>query len=265
MLHSKGLEGGCAMRAGLVSRVTQVKLTAGMGCLLVAVAAGAYEEGAVTGGGTITGVVRIVGEATALPAQPVYKHLEECGTSVPDERLVVGENGVLRNVVVTVDGITRGKPLPTTSVVLDNRKCAFVPHVLTACTGQSLHLVNQDPFLHDAHAWLGDRTLFNLAIPRGRTVRTQLQDAGLIHINCNVRHTWMHAYLFVADHPYHTVTDAEGRFSITDVPAGTQRLRVWHELLGSAEQAVVVPAGGPVHVDFGLATIAPADVPPDTP
>jgi hypothetical protein len=31
-----------------------------------------------------------------------------------------------------------------------------------------------DPFLHDAHAWLGPQTLFNLAIPRDRTVDFEL-------------------------------------------------------------------------------------------
>jgi hypothetical protein len=54
----------------------------------------------------------------------------------------------------------------------------------------------------------------------------------------------MHAYLFVADPAYHAVTDAAGRFTIADLPAGTHQLRVWHELVGSSERDVVVPAGG---------------------
>jgi len=254
------------MQAGLKRRGSQSALAAGVGCMLIVVSAGAYEGGPVPDGGTIEGFVQVVGEVTPLPAQPVYKHLEECGKTVPDERLVVGDNGALRNVVVTLDGITRGKPLATAPVVLDNHKCRFVPHVLTACVGQSLHIVNQDAFLHDAHAHLGDRTLFNLGIPRGRTVRTPLRDAGVIHVNCNVRHTWMHAYLFVADHPYHAVTDAAGGFTITDVPPGRQRVRIWHELLGSAEREVLVRPGETVNVQIGLAAMAPGEVPPaDTP
>jgi plastocyanin len=224
--------------------------------------ASAYDGGPLTDGGTIEGFVQVLGEVTPLPPQPVYKHLRECGKTVPDERLVVGEKAGLQNVVVTLDGVTQGKPLPAAPVVLDNRGCRFVPHVLTACVGQSLHLVNQDAFLHDAHARLGGRTLFNLGIPRGRTVRTQLRDAGLIHVNCNVRHTWMHAYLFVADHPYHTVTDAAGRFTIADVPPGKRQVRIWHELLGSAEREVLVRSGETVEVQFGLAAVAPGEVPP---
>jgi hypothetical protein len=254
------------MRTGSRFRIAPVLAMAAAGCVSMSLAAAAYEGGPVADGGRIEGSVRVIGDATPLPPQPVYKHLEECGKTVPDERLVLGKGGALQNVVVAIDGITRGKPLPTAPVELGNRKCAFVPHVLTACVGQPLDIVNQDPFLHDAHAWLGDRTLFNLALPRGRTVHTRLRDAGLIHVNCNVRHTWMHAYLFVAEHPYHTVTDAGGRFAIADVPPGTHHLRVWHELLGSAERDVVVRAGETADVEIGLATVAPEQGPPtDTP
>jgi len=254
------------MQAAPIRRVARAMLAGAMGVLLIPLGVVAYDGGPVADGGTISGRVRVLGEVTTLPPQPVYKHPEECGKSITDERMVVGADGALQNVVVAVEGIERGKPLPTGPVVIDNHHCAFVPHVLTASLGQTLQLVNKDPFLHDAHAWLGDRTLFNLAIPRGRTVRTQLRDAGLIHVNCNVRHTWMHAYLFVATHPYHTVTGADGRFTLTDVPAGTHHLRVWHEMLGSAERDVVVRPGEIAEVDLGLAAVAPSGTePPEVP
>jgi plastocyanin len=217
----------------------------------------AYESGPVANAGVISGRVRVVGEVVPLPPQPVYKHVAECGSTVRDDRLVMTPDRMLQYAVVAVDGIPKGKPLPATPVVLHNRTCAFVPHVSSASTGQTLEIVNEDPFLHDAHAWLGQRTLFNLGIPRGRTVRRQLDEPGLIHINCNVRHTWMHAYLVVAEHPYHTVTGPDGRFTITDVPPGTYRLTVWHELLGLTERPVTVSAATATTVDVDLAAVAP--------
>ena len=96
-----------------------------------------------------------------------------------------------------------------------------------ASIGQTLEIENQDPFLHDAHAILGPDTLFNLAIPKGRTVHHVLDTVGTAHVNCNVRHTWMHAHLFVTDDPYHTVTDPSGRFVLDDVPPGTYTIAVW--------------------------------------
>ena len=140
---------------------------------------------------------------------------------------------------------------------LDNRKCAFVPHVLAASIGETLEMHNEDPFLHDAHAWLGTETLFNLAIPKGRTVRRVLDRPGVVHVNCNVRHTWMHAYLFVTEHPYHAVTDGRGQFVLDDVPPGVHTITVWHELLGSRERQVTVAAGETATVDFTLEPLAP--------
>jgi hypothetical protein len=45
----------------------------------------------------------------------------------------------------------------------------------------------------------------------------------------------------VAPHPYHAVTKADGRFTFDDLPAGSYRLRVWHERLGTLDREVQVP------------------------
>jgi len=220
--------------------------------------AAAYREMEVTNGGRIVGSVRVAGAVTALPPQPVFKEKEYCDATVTDERLVVGEAGGLEGGVVHLVGIEAGKPVPRTEPVrLDNRKCAFVPHVAAGSVGQTLEMHNEDPFLHDAHALLGTETLFNLAIPKGRTVKHVLTVPGIAHVNCNVRHTWMHAYLFVTDDPYHAVSDRTGRFALDDVPPGTYTIAVWHEMLGSQSRQVTVKPGETATVDFELQAVAP--------
>lgn len=217
-----------------------------------------YREVPVPNGGTISGAVLVAGEVPVLPPQPVYKQLEYCGATVADERLIVAPGGGLQNAVVSLVEVAAGKAVPRDrAVVLDNTKCAFVPHVRSATIGQTLEIHNTDPFLHDAHAWLGTRTLFNVGILPGRTAREPLTEPGLIHINCNVRHTWMHAYVFVADNPYHAVTGGDGRFVIDQVPPGTYTLRVWHELLGGIDRPVTVEGGKTATVDVALPVVAP--------
>ena len=88
------------------------------GLLLLSILAGAepalaYEGGPVTGGGTIGGQVRVTGDVTPLAPQRVYKHVKECGETVRDDRLVLGRDGALQYVVVSLDGVTKGKPLPS--------------------------------------------------------------------------------------------------------------------------------------------------------
>jgi hypothetical protein len=217
-----------------------------------------YRDVSVTDAGAIAGTILVAGDVPVLPPLPVFKQLGFCGDTVPDPRLVVAPGGALANAVVQIVGVTAGKPIPRdTAVVLDNVKCAFVPHVRSATVGQTLEIHNSDPFPHDAHAWLGTRTLFNVGILPGHTSRQPLADAGLVHINCNVRHTWMHAYVFIADDPYHAVTGADGRFAIDQVPPGTYTLRVWHELLGSVDRPVTVEAGKTATVDVALPVTAP--------
>jgi len=229
-----------------------------MTCLfLVSPAVAEYQEVVVDNGGSITGHVRVSGEVPTLPPQPVFKEHDVCGTTIRDERLVVGSGGALRDVVVRLTDVKAGKAVPRDRpLLLDNVKCAFAPHVATATVGQMLDIRNRDPFLHDAHALLGAQTLFNVAVPKGKTLRKPLAYAGLIRINCNV-HTWMHAYLFVAEHPYHTVTGEDGGFVIDGVPPGTYTLSVWHELLGSVERQVEVQSGKATTAEISLSAAAP--------
>ncbi|MEW6270735.1 MAG: carboxypeptidase regulatory-like domain-containing protein [Thermodesulfobacteriota bacterium] len=223
-------------------------------------AAAGYRQVAVENGGAIEGRVRLAGTIPELPEQPVYTHAETCGKTVADERLVAAEDGALANAVVYLRGIETGKAIPGEPVTIDNVRCRFVPHVSAATVGQTLAIHNSDPFLHDAHAWLGAKSLFNRALVKGATVREVLAEPGLVHINCNVRHTWMQAYVFVADDPYHAVTGADGRFRIEDVPPGTYTVTMWHELVGSKDYRVSVTGGETTTVDGELAITAP---PPD--
>lgn len=215
-------------------------------------------------GGTLSGTVRLSGPPPAPAVQPVFKHPEVCGPSVPDDHLVVGPGGGVRYAVVTLEGVPGGQGGDRDAVVvLNNLACRFDPHVLVAEVGQTLELRNGDPILHNADARIGQETLFNVALTPGRVIRKPLARAGLVKITCDVRHTWMSAFVMVADHRFHTVTDAEGVYELRDVPPGTYTLRTWHETLGTREQQVTVAPGRPATVDVTFpardATPAPVD------
>ena len=200
--------------------------------------------------GAVTGTVKVTGPPPVRAPLPVFKNREVCGEGVPDDRLVVGPGGGLRYAVVTVEGVRGGKkPERDLTLVLDNRACRFEPHVQVAEVGQWLEMRNSDPILHNADARLGQETLFNVALPPNRRARKPLARPGLVAFTCDVRHTWMSAFIAVTDHPYHTVTDAYGAYEIRDLPPGTYTLRVWHEELGTQEQPLTVAAGATATAD----------------
>jgi hypothetical protein len=45
-------------------------------------------------------------------------------------------------------------------------------------------------------------------------------------------HNWMKGFIYVFPHPYFAITDQEGRFEITNAPAGKLRIVAWQEKAG---------------------------------
>jgi nanoRNase/pAp phosphatase (c-di-AMP/oligoRNAs hydrolase) len=62
----------------------------------------------------------------------------------------------------------------------------------------------------------------------------------------------MNCVILVLQNPFYAVTDKSGRFQIANVPAGTYRLKAWHERLPADIKEVVVPENGEVQVQFTL-------------
>ena len=61
----------------------------------------AYEEGDVSGGGTITGTVKLAGDAPAIKTLKVDKDQATCGhDDLPSEALIVSGDGALKNVEI---------------------------------------------------------------------------------------------------------------------------------------------------------------------
>jgi hypothetical protein len=73
-----------------------------------------------------------------------------------------------------------------------------------------------------------------------------------MHIKCDV-HRWMNTYIGVVDHPYFTVSGADGTFAITSVPPGVYTIEAWHEQYGPLTQHIIVNAGDNPIADFAYA------------
>lgn len=211
-----------------------------------------YREKAVPNGGTIAGEATYKGSPPGPYVIWVTKNADVFGEKLPDERLIVSRAGKIKNVLITVEGITEGKPWPDHRPRLFNRGGRFVPHFLVVRTRTKLEIVNEDPVLHNTHSIFRGRTLFNLAQPiQGQVIRKRVKRSGLVELMCD-SHDFMNGWIAVLDHPYYALTGEDGAYRITDVPSGTYTLTAWHEKLGRQEVRVTVKAGEQGRVNFSF-------------
>lgn len=203
--------------------------------------------------GTIAGTVRFPGKPPPPGILSVYKEQAFCGSMIPDQSLVVAPDGALKNVVITLHGPGLDRPAePPHRIQLDNIGCRFAPHVQAAPAGSKLLLLNSDVILHDAHARIGARTLFNDGLPRWRRLTRTLRRPGVIRIICELHHAWMSAYIVVTANPFFAVTDSRGHYAIHGIPPGTYEARFWHERLGTTSRKVVVSATTTQQLDVAM-------------
>ena len=216
---------------------------------------GGYEVSAVTDGGSIAGTITLSGPVQKLPQRRIGKDPQVCGTAPRDsQKLIVSNAGGLRNAVVIVEGVKRGKAMPAAaqSAEIDQSKCEYSPHVQVMAVNSEISLRNDDPILHNVQFFEGENSLFNIAQPvQGQVNKRKIEKGGALYVECAV-HGWMQANVMVVDNPYYAVTDENGKFSITDLPPGTYHVKVFHEYLGETATDVAVTSKGSAALDMDL-------------
>jgi plastocyanin len=223
-----------------------------LGVLLVTTSGFAdYLVTEVVNGGAVKGRVNFKGEPPPEANMLINADQQVCGSGYRKlKRLVLSPRKTIVNAVVTLEGVSRGKPFPKAVQLIDQHDCAFIPHIQVARMGREFVILNSDPVHHNIHGYLNGRTIFNLAQPMmGKRIPVVLTRPGIIEVKCDI-HPWMQGWVLVVEHPYYAVTDQDGEFLIDRVPPGTYRLTVWQEMMGVMEQEVTIKPGATLDVDF---------------
>lgn len=200
------------------------------------------------GSGTIAG--RVVFKGTHTPGKlSVGKDKEVCGDAKQDPTLIVAGDGGVRDAVIQIAGVTQGRS-PAKEAELDQAKCEYVPHVLVVSTGATVKIKNGDGILHNVHTLSKENAPFNRAQPKFmKELNETFAKPEMIPVRCDV-HGWMSGWIIVTDNVFHDVSQADGSFQLTGVPAGKYTLDAWHEELGTANQQVEIKSGETLNVIF---------------
>lgn len=197
---------------------------------------------------TLTGLVKFEGAAPKMnniqmSADP-YCQSQHTGAAPTEEDVVTGPAGELANVFVYIKDIKGNFPAPSTPVVIDQKGCQYHPHVNAVMVGQPLQIKNDDATLHNVHAMPVSNSQFNEGQPVQGMVSTKHLDKPEMtpfKIKCDV-HGWMKSYMAVMPHPFYSVSQANGTFTIANLPPGQYTVVAWHEKYGQQEQQVTVGA-----------------------
>jgi plastocyanin len=158
----------------------------------------------------------------------------------------------LQDFVVSIDQPVPGAAVPVKAQQMAQHYVAFDPHVLAIPVGTRVDWPNLDEIYHNVFS-MSDTDEFNLGL---RTNKEQAQTyvfstVGRIDVFCSI-HSKMHGIILVLPSPYFAKVNARQHYRIDNVPAGTYRLRAWHERLPPRHETVTVPATGDVTVNFDL-------------
>lgn len=238
-----------------------------------------YEVSPVINGGSLTGSISFKGKVPDPIMEDLNKgkNSEFCATH-PDTKeggirlrhKVVVTDGKLKDTVVFIENIGKGKDWSSETIKFDFKNCDIFPKVsVVRKTPKKMktglvQITNQDPdILHNPHGYskvgASVKTLFNKPLPSKGDVadvtknlkRLKMKKDKHFFLQCD-QHNFMEADARIIWNPYYAITAKEGSFQIDQIPAGTYRITAWHPYVGEVSQEVTIEAGQKAQLEFQL-------------
>jgi plastocyanin len=144
-------------------------------------------------------------------------------------------------------------PRPAVAPVaqMAQKELMFVPSLLPVQVGTRVEFPNLDDTYHNIFSFSPTKR-FDLGRYRSdeKPVPSQLFDtSGLVTLRCDI-HEHMRALILVLDTPYFILTQPDGSFRLTGLPAGHFILNAWLNSSMTKPMPVDLRDGETLHVDF---------------
>ena len=167
---------------------------------------------------------------------------------------IVTKGGVLSTqpplAVVYLDGaFPKPASIPTKQVA--QKDLTFVPALLPVPVGTKVEFPNLDETYHNIFSYSPAKR-FDLGRyrPEERPIPTQVFDKlGLVTLRCDI-HEHMRGLILVLNTPYFVMTDTDGHFRLSGLPAGRYTLKAWIDSRTTREKPVELKNDQTLHIDF---------------
>lgn len=124
------------------------------------------------------------------------------------------------------ESIPSVKPKRQFELVQENKQ--FHPHVLVVPVGAVVEFPNRDVLFHSVFSMFNNKR-FDLGLYEAGTEKSiTFNKPGISYIFCNI-HAQMSATVITLETPYFAVSNHDGDFAISGVPAGEYAMSIWAE------------------------------------
>lgn len=226
---------------------------------------GKYKVAEVNNGGTLSGRVTLTGP---LPRARSFHlihapNIQFCAR-ISDGKghrilhdFTVSENSGLKDTVIALQSVKKGKPFPTKMQVFNIDRCHSDKYVIGVRNGENILIENKDPIRHEIVTYeinssdYVDQKSNKAIIKKTSQIRSAFvsEDTDEFLIKCNL-HPFLQTRGFMVENPYYAISDAEGNFSLKDVPPGTYEVHAWHPFIPILKGTVTIQEGKDSQINF---------------
>jgi len=223
-----------------------------------------YKVMSVDNGGSLKGRVSLIGKVPSPRFFPLIAspNIEYCNR-ISDGKghrilfdFTVSESRGLKDTVVKLIGIPKGKPFSNKIQKIVMNRCHTPKYVIGARNGETLLLENTDPVRHEVVAYeFTDRGVDQRSHRPVDANTSQARDIFIKNttenflIKCNL-HPFLQSRGVIVDNPYYGITDEEGNFSIKDIPPGTYKVIAWHPFIPNQIGTTTIEPGSQSSLGF---------------
>src|SRR3954470_939282 len=154
----------------------------------------------------------------------------------------------IKDFVVYIEGAMTNLTFATPSKEVVTEKVTqkdamFHPHVMPVVVGTEVRWPNKDDIFHNVFS-ISDAKNFDLGLYKDPEIgKVTFDKAGRVDVFCSI-HSRMNCVILVLKNPFFAATDGKGAYRIPNIPAGTYKVKAWHERLPGQVKEITIPEDG---------------------